>query len=215
MRILHLSDIHGDLKDLYNACTEDFDVAVFTGDMFPNSFMGKGKVEHSIKFEKTAQELFLLRNLRGIKRAINSRPLVYVSGNHDVAVFPNSLTDPTYCLDNGCGATVCGIKFWGFAGVQEFGRAWNWELNGASLNSRINAIPDGTEVVITHTPPLGILDMAYGNYRCGVEGLSDRVIKCGAKVHLFGHIHESCGVEINSGVKFSNAYRGDYRIIEV
>ena len=55
-------------------------------------------------------------------------------------------------------------------------------------------IPDDTDVLITHRPPFGILDLRFGKGEpAGCELLLKRVQEIEPRVHLFGHIHGSYG----------------------
>ena len=55
-------------------------------------------------------------------------------------------------------------------------------------------IPHDTDVLITHGPPMAILDYAHGEH-VGCADLWKRVTDIAPKVHAFGHIHEGSGVE--------------------
>lgn len=63
-------------------------------------------------------------------------------------------------------------------------------------------IPEDTNVLITHGPPLGILDKAFsdaGDRRTGCPELRKRIPDLpNLKAHIFGHIHEQAGHEIAS-----------------
>ena len=58
-------------------------------------------------------------------------------------------------------------------------------------------IPSDVEILMTHTPPHGILDLTRRQKRAGCKRLAERLGKL-SKVHLhiFGHIHESKGAQI-------------------
>ncbi len=72
-------------------------------------------------------------------------------------------------------------------------------------------IPDDTDVLITHGPPLGILDFVdKKNAEVGCSVLLDRVLEVKPKVHIFGHIHESNGyINQRYGIKFVNCAQMD------
>lgn len=64
-------------------------------------------------------------------------------------------------------------------------------------------IPGDTDVLITHTPPFGILDFDDEiNY--GSEEVLERVSAIRPKLHLFGHIHRNHGITTVKGTIFSN-----------
>ena len=56
-------------------------------------------------------------------------------------------------------------------------------------------IPDSTDVLITHGPPIGVLDLSvYDNISCGCDNLLDAVTnRVKPRLHIFGHIHEGYG----------------------
>ncbi|KAL8750588.1 MAG: hypothetical protein Q9199_006965, partial [Rusavskia elegans] len=64
-----------------------------------------------------------------------------------------------------------------------------------SKSIAINPIPEDADIVMTHGPPKGILDLcANGNVGCGNLLAAIRRVK--PMVHCFGHVHEGSGVEV-------------------
>jgi len=70
------------------------------------------------------------------------------------------------------------------------------ELTSYRARSAIySKIPVDTEILLTHTPPLGILDTTQGGNQVGCQVLAQAVGGLqSCRLHLFGHIHESHGV---------------------
>lgn len=66
------------------------------------------------------------------------------------------------------------------------------------------AIPDDTDVLVTHTPPYGILDRD-GSILYGSRVLLERVRTIRPRLHLFGHIHKAHGTTNDEVTIFSNA----------
>lgn len=60
-----------------------------------------------------------------------------------------------------------------------------------------NPIPDfpGVDVLMTHGPPMGILDKTSRNEPVGCEHLLRAARRCKPRLHCFGHIHEAWGAE--------------------
>lgn len=58
-----------------------------------------------------------------------------------------------------------------------------------------NPIPSWPQidVMLTHGPPYGILDMTKNNQVVGCEHLRRAVARCRPRLHCFGHIHEGWG----------------------
>jgi predicted phosphodiesterase len=102
------------------------------------------------------------------------------------------------------------IKFWGSPWQPEF---YNWAFNlprlGDELKKYWDMIPNDTDVLITHGPPNEARDFV-NNWRqpvrnVGCELLRFRVEQIKPLVHIFGHIHESYGVEYVKDILYVNA----------
>ena len=185
MKILHISDTHGKhqiLKDLPNA-----DVIVHTGD---------------ITEDGTEEEV---KNFIEWFCSLPYKHKIFIAGNHDVCLYGaniEGLPDNVHYLCND-GITIDGIKFYG---VPMF---LHDDLDG-NLPELFGRIPADTDVLLTHQPPLGILDeqdgINYGDYT-----LYKRVIDVRPKYHLFGHLHHTVKTqEVFRRVRFSNAAGGKY-----
>lgn len=59
-------------------------------------------------------------------------------------------------------------------------------------------IQEGTDVVMTHGPPKGIMDYTYGRERTGCPDLFAAVARGRPRLHCFGHIHEGWGARLVS-----------------
>lgn len=179
LRILHISDTHGvhrRLRDLPEA-----DVLVHSGD-----FTMTGSEAEALDFLEWLCEL-------------PYRHKVFVAGNHDACLYGatlDGLDDNVHYLC-GSGVEIEGLKFWGVPMFMEDCVSGNQERLYA-------AIPDDTDVLITHTPPHGILDMdARRHY--GSRELLGRVRVIRPHLHLFGHIHKAHGTIDDGKTVFSNA----------
>ena len=60
-----------------------------------------------------------------------------------------------------------------------------------------NPIPSwpAVDIMLTHGPPLGILDFTFGGKLAGCENLLAAVRRVRPRLHVFGHIHEGRGAE--------------------
>lgn len=73
------------------------------------------------------------------------------------------------------------------------------------LKVKWSGIPLDVDVLVTHTPPLGILDTTSENLQVGCEVLLDRLEYLqNLKAHLFGHVHKSRGLVEIEDVLYSN-----------
>lgn len=140
------------------------------------------------------------------------RHKIVIAGNHDW-VFER---DPeaarrlvpegvTYLQDSGC--ILDGVRFWGSPWQPSYS-TWAFYLPGASqgIRERWDRIPSDTDVVVTHTPPHGILDKAGRKEgRLGCEELTIRLSAIKPQLHIFGHVHEAHGTRRKAGTLHVNA----------
>ena len=79
-------------------------------------------------------------------------------------------------------------------------------------------IPPDTDILVSHSPPLGILDVDAEGNMCGSEVLLKHVVeRVKPKYHIFGHIHKSYGIASNGFTIFVNAAtcrQGTPRVVE-
>ena len=66
-------------------------------------------------------------------------------------------------------------------------------------------IPNGTDILITHRPSQGILDLTTRGEIAGCEDLMRPVERVRPKQHVFGRIHEGYGMIKKNGTCFVNA----------
>ena len=83
------------------------------------------------------------------------------------------------------------------------------EINGVSFfglgfNEPEALIPNAVDVVITHEPPLHILDQS-GEVNWGHLGIRQRIAEVKPMYHLFGHAHEAYGMKKIDRTVYSNA----------
>ena len=74
-------------------------------------------------------------------------------------------------------------------------------------------IPRDTEILLTHTPAYGVLDMTRRGVNAGCPILTATLAELGqCKMHVFGHIHEAHGVVVHEGggVSVNAALLGGY-----
>lgn len=57
-------------------------------------------------------------------------------------------------------------------------------------------VEDGTDLVVTHGPPKGVLDETIFGERAGCRDLLEAVARARPRVHCFGHIHEGWGAKL-------------------
>lgn len=193
MRIIGISDVHNKQTDLR---LPEGDVLVVAGDMTRQG---------------TTKEIAAFANWLGTQ---NYPHKLVVSGNHDL-VFRNQVADLARSLIREAGGTYLQDSGVEIDDVYFYGSPWTclypamaFELPRGSreLAEKWEAIPDGTNVLITHSPPKYILDTVMGAGPQGCELLGQRVHHLlNLRAHLFGHLH-FCGSTVQdvNGVKFAN-----------
>jgi hypothetical protein len=85
--------------------------------------------------------------------------------------------------------------------------AFNLPKNGPGLATKWEAIPDNTDILITHGPAFGTLDTVAGRPwdHLGCELLAQRIEVIKPKIHVCGHIHSGRGYEFKNDTHFFNA----------
>ena len=74
-------------------------------------------------------------------------------------------------------------------------RNWAFGYPPGTAQELWDTIPLDTDIVVTHTPPLGHCDMAVYDERTGCKELSQALRRVRPMLSVFGHIHEARGVE--------------------
>lgn len=146
---------------------------------------------------------------------------VFVAGNHDWIFERDNeqarrLLDPSIIYLQDSAIEIDGLKIYGSPWQPRF-FDWAFNLNrGYELAEKWAMIPDDVDILITHGPPNGILDLVPRqgwNENTGCEELRKRVEEIAAlgrlRLHVFGHIHCGYGTHEEFGVKFVNASNCD------
>ena len=179
IKILHLSDTHG----MHRRLTElpSADILVHSGD-----FTMMGTMPEALDFLDWLCDM-------------PYRHKVFIAGNHDTCLYKayvNGLDDNVYYLSNS-GVVIEGLYFWGVPLFME-------DCINEQQDKNFSDIPDSTDILVTHVPPLGILDIDDGIHY-GSKVLLERIKQIKPELHLFGHIHRANGVFRNDVTAFSNA----------
>lgn len=67
------------------------------------------------------------------------------------------------------------------------------------LQHKYDLIPEGTDILISHSPPLGILDDNVYGEPCGSISLLQAIDRIKPKYCIYGHIHEQGGKKYQYG----------------
>ena len=134
---------------------------------------------------------------------------IFISGNHDFIAADSpeefeSKIPPGIIYLNDSGVEINGLNFWG-SPVQPGLVGWAFgKRRGEEIKKHWDIIPPDVDVLITHTPPCGILDESTSFQSLGCEQLSERMFFLSPFVHIFGHVHASYGLEKHNGIVYIN-----------
>lgn len=156
---------------------------------------------------KTVQDVTRFNNF--LKTLPHPHKIV-VGGNHDhlLAYSPETgrelLRDAVYLQDSSI--IIEGIKIYGSPWQPTFNtKACNaFALpRGKIIRRKWDLIPEDTDILVTHSPPCGIMDEDSGVSH-GCSDLLERVQHVQPKYHIFGHIHNHNGIESIGKTNFIN-----------
>lgn len=133
---------------------------------------------------------------------------VFVAGNHDTSI-EKGMIRPEYIEGLGIhylynsDVTISGQKIWGSPYTPTFGN-WAFMKDRSKIAPVWSLIPDDADIVVTHGPPKGVLDLTYRHDNliemCGCAELRQRIQNIEPKLMCFGHIHNHKDIR-NAGVK--------------
>jgi Icc-related predicted phosphoesterase len=172
-----LSDLHGNLPGL-----EGGDLLILGGD-----YTAKDSSDEYIKFA-----LWLGKQ--------DYKKKVLIAGNHDVMVenTPEILDCPLWDYLCDSGTEFEGLKIWGspwtksFSGMNPLCKAFTLETD-EELKEKWMLIPEDTDILVTHSPPLGHLDATVRGENVGSNSLLETIENMNPQLSISGHIHESYG----------------------
>lgn len=101
--------------------------------------------------------------------------------------------------------TIEGIKIYGSPYTLDCNLGWAFPLYcDSDCDYKWKNIPNDIDVLITHTPPEGILDFYKKNLGCDIL-LVNVIDRVKPKIHCFGHIHSGSGILTQNDIIFINA----------
>lgn len=142
-------------------------------------------------------------------RDIDVKFKVLIAGNHSSFINKNTKIVREACkkaeiiyLENEL-IEINGIKIWGSPYSPTFGD-WYFMKSRDKMHDIWQNIPGGIDILVTHTPPKGILDLSFDREGtlefCGCKSLMSHVKRIKPKYHIFGHIHTMEGID-NAGTR--------------
>jgi len=99
-----------------------------------------------------------------------------------------------------------------YRGLTIYGAPWvpglpthAFHKDRAGLADAWARIPAGVDILVTHTPPKGILDRSSKGASFGCPELTRELRRISPRVHCFGHVHASAGQTERGHTLFINA----------
>ena len=125
---------------------------------------------------------------------------ILVPGNHEYPLRKTLdallFNFPRITFLNGRSEVVDDIKIYGTEGYDPF-----------TLDAPV-------DILITHYPPLGILDKNDKFIESGLEHVRDLVTANKIPYHFFGHVHQSAGISKTNNTTYVNAAFLDSRVVQ-
>lgn len=188
MKIWCISDTHMRHKDLI--IPKEIDMVIHGGD----STNYHNHVMNNVEFNDFIDWFYTLP----IKHK------VLIAGNHDewsmksynihrIKELGIIYLEHEYC-------TIDGIRIFGSPYTPTFGN-WYHMKDRSKIAKYWDVLDNDIDILVTHGPPKGILDLAYRGKcleHCGDGSLLKKVLKINPKYHVFGHIHDNDD-NLNSG----------------
>ena len=198
MKLTFISDTHGQHRNISSSLRGD--ILIHCGD-----------------FMTCGYKLFELRDfLRWFSSVGTFEHRILIAGNHD-RMFEDSKIlkkqllnehkEIIYLQDSS--VIIKGVKVYGTP-YQPAVRDWAFNLprHSEELKAKYDTIPDDTDILLTHTPPYGVLD-EIDSHNTGSEEMLNRVREVAPKIHAFGHIHECPGTVQVGNTIYINAAQVD------
>lgn len=188
VRIVHISDTHNLLqRGRNNIFLPSGDILVHSGNF--SNFGSKAEYDQFNDWLGVMKGHYHYRIV-----CIGARDVKEFGNNWDVMrrLLPNA----THVLCHN-EAIVLGIRF--YAVPWHWAHHTNYNVRSgapATTTARFDEIPDGTQVLITHGPAFGALDLPSST---GSKDLADAIRRVKPAVHLHGHVKGTHGVVFSFG----------------
>lgn len=227
VRVVHISDTHM-RHEAFQPLIPKGDILIHSGDFTSVTFwrhFDRGDVDRAVACIDSYFEKLPFKHK------------IFVAGNHEIS-FTSKTKD--YVVDNLKHVTYLQDSGVLVEGLNIYGSPWNaqrWTSHAGGFAKKWghfehhwDAIPSDTDILVTHMPPVGIMDLALKKFKflnifsaseglCHIcaethpnhehwgcrrlrQAVQERVKPT---LHLFGHVHETNGVETINGITYSNA----------
>lgn len=183
MKTVATGDTHGFLPEI-----PPCDLFLHVGDFCP-------VFDHSLSYQYEWLERYFCPWLNSIP----AKEKVVGAGNHDFAfereharkIFDEHTDNNVHYVQDET-IKVLGLKVHVSPWTPTF-FDWAFMRDDWDLMPVWNKIPAQLDILVTHGPPHGVLDLTKSGQHVGSESLAERLKSVEFKHHIFGHIHESHG----------------------
>jgi Icc-related predicted phosphoesterase len=129
-----------------------------------------------------------------------------IPGNHEFVLEDPNMRDAIYnatlLIDEG--VEIGGMRIWGSPTTLPCGAFGIFKPEDRQRHWA--QVPKSIDILITHGPPFGILDLAPGaQEHAGDPELLEAVNRAKPRLHVFGHIHGAYGTMATEHTRFVNA----------
>lgn len=131
--------------------------------------------------------------MRGNHCFVDLKPL-FDDGSREIYEF---LDEPSVFIH-------AGLRFGGFRGVPTINGCWADENTERVLGIKCEVLGP-VDVLVTHGAAYGYADWCKRRVHLGSKAQRTFLDHGGARVHLFGHIHEGAGQQVKNRILLSNA----------
>ena len=208
MRITVISDTHGK----HNEITKDLpggDLLLCSGDISGRGY--QEEIKNFVKWfeDQDYEEKIFIAGNHDFGFQDSYQKTMDLIGDYDVEYLQDNLVlyypeQELYDLEVNYSDY---IKIYGSPWQPEFCNwAFNLPRNGDRLKEKWNNISPDTDILLTHGPSWGNLDIVKGRKEnLGCELLQARINRIKPKIHICGHIHSGYGYKFENGTHFFNA----------
>ncbi len=218
MKILFSSDLHGEIDAYkkFSKLLKSYDCGVLAGDLMDEmislrdaesyGLINPEEPEELLGAEENDLDVFTKRyhdslhdvnsvNRKGleIKKNIiidilnhSKKPIFYITGNHDIA----NWIDQGNLLNIELKKVIfMNTSFVGYSPTN----LRSPESEQRSFLANLIPLVDKNTILVSHSPPYGILDTNMSNENIGSRALRDFIKQTNPMINLFGHVHERFG----------------------
>jgi Icc-related predicted phosphoesterase len=186
IKVIAVSDMHGELPEI-TPC----DLLLLGGDICPGG-------------SPSQEAKWLAEDFKKWLEKVPAEEIVGIAGNHDF-VFEHpelfALADLRWHYLKDSLTELFGLKIYGTPWQLPFWGAFN--VTEDQLVEKYSTIPKGIDILLSHSPPYGILDQVHGRH-CGSKALLQKVFEIQPKLFVCGHIHDAYGKCVKDGITFAN-----------